>query len=35
MNWNKLTTDEQLDVIKEESNRSPVLIFKTQYYLFD
>ena len=28
MNWNKLTTDEQLDVIKEESNRSPVLIFK-------
>ncbi|WP_020607726.1 bacillithiol system redox-active protein YtxJ [Spirosoma spitsbergense] len=28
MNWNKLTTDDQLDLIKEESNRSPVLIFK-------
>ena len=28
MNWNKLTTDDQLDFIKEESNRNPVLIFK-------
>ena len=28
MNWNKLTTDDQLDLIKEESNKSPVLIFK-------
>lgn len=28
MNWNKLTTDDQLDLIKEESNRNPVLIFK-------
>ena len=28
MNWNKLTTDDQLELIKEESNRGPVLIFK-------
>ena len=28
MNWNKLTSAEQLDLIKEESNRQPVLIFK-------
>lgn len=28
MNWNKLTSDEQLELIKEESTRRPVLIFK-------
>lgn len=28
MNWNKLTSDAQLDAIKEESARQPVLIFK-------
>lgn len=28
MNWNKLTSDTQLDLIKEESATQPVLIFK-------
>ena len=28
MNWNKLTDESQLAVIKEESARQPVLIFK-------
>lgn len=28
MNWNKLTSDTQLDTIKAESARQPVLIFK-------
>ena len=28
MNWNKLTTTEQLEDIKQESARQPVLIFK-------
>ncbi|AQG81800.1 bacillithiol system redox-active protein YtxJ [Spirosoma montaniterrae] len=28
MNWNKLTSEAQLDAIKEESARHPVLIFK-------
>ena len=28
MNWNKLTSDAQLEVIKEESARQPILIFK-------
>ncbi|MBD2702650.1 bacillithiol system redox-active protein YtxJ [Spirosoma sp. BT702] len=28
MNWNKLTNDTQLDVIKEESAEQPILIFK-------
>ncbi len=28
MNWNKLTSEAQLDAIKEESARQPVLIFK-------
>lgn len=28
MNWNKLTSDAQLDTIKEESVKHPVLIFK-------
>lgn len=28
MNWNKLTTDTQLDTIKAESASQPVLIFK-------
>ncbi|WP_460910468.1 bacillithiol system redox-active protein YtxJ [Spirosoma areae] len=28
MNWNRLTSDTQLDVIKEESARQPILIFK-------
>jgi bacillithiol system protein YtxJ len=28
MNWNKLTSESQLDAIKEESSQQPVLIFK-------
>ena len=28
MNWNRITSDAQLDAIKEESSRQPVLIFK-------
>ncbi len=28
MNWNKLTSDTQLDTIREESATQPVLIFK-------
>ena len=28
MNWNKITSDAQLDEIKEESAKQPVLIFK-------
>lgn len=28
MNWNKLTSDAQLEAIKEESVKQPVLIFK-------
>ena len=28
MNWTKLTNDTQLDIIKEESIKQPVLIFK-------
>lgn len=28
MNWNKLTSDAQLDAIKQESEKQPVLIFK-------
>ncbi|GAB2520801.1 bacillithiol system redox-active protein YtxJ [Spirosoma aerophilum] len=28
MNWNKITSDTQLDTIKEESAKQPVLIFK-------
>ncbi|GAB3952159.1 bacillithiol system redox-active protein YtxJ [Spirosoma harenae] len=28
MNWNKLTSDDQLDAIKEESIKRPVMIFK-------
>lgn len=28
MNWNKLTSNDQLDAIKQESEKQPVLIFK-------
>lgn len=28
MNWNKLTNEDQLEVIKEESAQQPILIFK-------
>lgn len=28
MNWNKITSADQLDAIKEESTKQPVLIFK-------
>ena len=28
MNWNRLTSEEQLQIIREESNTQPVVIFK-------